>query len=339
VETDTVDLSTPTVDAPPVADATPTPEETSVNSHRASFGTPAQREHAAKVAAQAPVPEPAVNQPQRHRAQSQKATPADVPRIAELTKKWREEQETRTRLEKELNELRAAAKAPVSAPEPSAKTTLPATSIKEDTGNAFPEREPSIEDFRDKDDPYSAWVRATAAWDRRRETWEAKQAEAAETAAKQAAASQQTYHTELTTHQSRVAEYIKTKPDLLPKLQEMSSRDIPELLFKAIIGLDNSPQVLDILVSDPVFLDDMHLLADGKSVTDANVALMRRRLSAQVSRSQAGTTGSAATMPAASQAPRPPNPVRTGPMKQGDEPPGEGHSVADHRKHYDPRRR
>ncbi len=57
-------------------------------------------------------------------------------------------------------------------------------------------------------------------------------------------------------------------------------------------------------------------------------------VSSSSSRAQAGTTGSAAA-PQTPVAPRPPNPVRTGPMKTADEPPGDDDmSLANHERYF-----
>lgn len=322
-------LDTPVADATPIIpvdDSTPEPEST-VASHAAQFdpqrSTPMRDE-----AEPASTPTPA--KPERHRAQSQKARAEDVPRISELTRKLRE-------AERELDRLRTAPtpeprteRQPQAAPQPirAAQTTT----------DGFPDAEPKLEDFHGEDDPYSAWQRAIGRYDRKRERWEEQQ-QSRQTQAQTLSQDVQRLRAEqFNAHASRVAAFAPTKPDFAAKLQA-ANREIPPLLEQAIIEDDKGPEILYTLASDPVFLDEMHLLTDGKPVTESSVAILRRRLTAQLNRTQAAGTGSAAAMPRTSWTARPPNPVRTSPLTTGDDPPGDGHSLAEHAKHFSPKRR
>lgn len=63
------------------------------------------------------------------------------------------------------------------------------------------------------------------------------------------------------------------------------------------------------------------------------LSLLAQRLSAPSSRGLAAPTGSAAA-PVVIPGPKPPNPVRQGPMRTGDEPPGADASIAEHERYY-----
>jgi hypothetical protein len=310
---DTVETSTPTETpaAPPVE--TPSLASESIADHAAQFGA---------------TPEPqkteADDKRTRHRAASQRARAEDVPRIAELTKNWRTEQDRVKQLEAELAKFKTT-------PPPPA----PSRATSETT---FEEKEPVLEDFADQPDPYTAWTRALGRYDRRREAFEAKQAEESSRNEREqterAVARDAAYH-------ARLAEYVKTKPDFGEKFNAVLAdvQEIPNLLERAIKDDDNGPAVLYHLLTHASDFDDMRLLTDGKPVTEQSVALLRRRLNTLVSRSQAAATGSAVATASPSLAPRPPNPVRTGPLKTGEDPPGDGHSISDHEKYWGPKAR
>jgi len=323
-------LETPVADATPPAtvdDSTREPEAT-VASHAAQFD-PSRRESPAETPTESTAT-PA--RPERHRAQSQKARAEDVPRISELTRKLRE-------AERELERLRQPAQvtAPdLKGPQQAAPAAQPQTATAPAGG--FPELEPQLDDFMDAADPYSAWQRALGKYDRKRERWDEQQQATASRAASVSKEVAQLRESQFNQHAARVAVFAQTVPDFGAKLHA-ADREIPPLLEQAIIEDDNGPQILYTLATDPVFLDEMHLLTDGKPVTESSVAILRRRLTAQLTRTQAANTGSAAAMPRTSWTARPPNPVRTSPLKTGDDPPGDGHSLAEHAKHYSPKRR
>ena len=90
------------------------------------------------------------------------------------------------------------------------------------------------------------------------------------------------------------------------------------------------------LISQPDLIPAMAMVAQGKDVDDFNVAGMRRLIDSQLSRTQAAVTGSVAA-PRNISVPRPPNPVRTGPLKTASEPPSDdSQSLAEHERHYRP---
>lgn len=322
-----VETSTQTETPPP---ATPI-DSGSIADHEAQFGTTRP-------------PAEAETEPQRrerHRAKSQRAGVEDVGRIGELTKKWRGEEERANKLASELDQLRRAAQAPVTPKvEPSRETPKPAgDKFTFDTIDAFIEKHAGTIDAAEIYEAYQDAKReAYADWRDEQKAVKARSAE--DTKARDEAEQKAT-----AAYQTKLAAFVSTKPDFAQKFtaaeKELTDRNIgfPLVLEKAIKEDDNGPELLYHLLSHPADFDEMLLLADGKSVSPTSVALLRRRLSTLVSRSQAVLTGSAVATASPSLAPRPPNPVRTGPMKTGDEPPGEGHSIADHAKHWGERAR
>lgn len=315
-----VETSTPEVTPPP----TEAPVETSIADHAAQFGPVEARE---PISEPELIPGQSVQQPrERHRAKSQRAGAGDVPRIAELTKNWRTEQDRVKQLEAELAGYRAK---PAAAPPETAKPTAKA--------EGFSEPAPKLEDFANEDDPYTAYVLGKVRHANKQEAWEAKQAETAQQSQRQ----QTERQTQIDAgYATRLNDYIKTRPDFVEKFNAVAAEipELPGLLIQAVKEDDNGPAHLYHLLTHPSDLDDMRLLTYGKPVDEHSVALLRRRLS-QLSRTQAVTTGSAVAIVPPSLAPRPPNPVRTGPMKTGDEPPGGDLSIADHAKHYGPKKR
>lgn len=331
-----MELETPvapaTPDRIPEAPPEPTAEETSVASHAAAFDPqrPLSRESDDQPEAVAGLTQTLDKPKERHRAQSQKAGPADVPRINELTRKLRE-------AEAELARFRST---PAQTPPAQTEAPKPAAVAKpaEAPTAGFTEKEPILDDFMQESDPYSAWQRAVGKYDRRKERWEEQQtAQAAAQTTQATERLQQQYQA----HTTRLSAFVATHPDFAKKVQasDAANREMPDLLQRAILEDDNGPAMLYAFASDPVFYDEMHLLSDGKAITESSVAILRRRLNAQLNRTQAAATGSAAAMPTTSWTSRPPNPVRTSPLQTGDDPPGDGHSLAEHAKHYSPKRR
>ncbi len=260
----------------------------------------------------------------RHRAQSQRATSEDVPRIKELTKKWRTEETERkalaekyAALEKEVQTLKA--------PKPVPPPTAP---------KPFEAKEPTFEQFQNDPDPLLALTRETARYqveksaaDKAQEQYRAAQTEAEQhaLAAKQAAfdRSMATYHERLTT-------FVKAKPDFETVIKNAAPGMTP-LLQEALLRDERGPEFVYTLAQRPELLAEALLVSDGRASTDDTVAHMQRFLSARMPVATSGSTASPHrpyVPPAA-----PPNPERTGPIKTN-EPPGEGSSIAEHSRYY-----
>ncbi len=111
----------------------------------------------------------------------------------------------------------------------------------------------------------------------------------------------------------------------------------PPLLVASILADDNGPALVYHLAQHPHEYHEMRLLTDGKPVTDAFVASVRRALAARL---QAGTTGAAGTQIPPRRQPKPPTPVRTRPIQTAtDDAPGDGSSLAEHEAFFNQKRR
>lgn len=307
--------------------AAPTPEETSVAAHAASLKPLAETTQSEPTHETQPPPSQGTTQqakatgtqpsddktPARHRAKSQQAGPEDVPRIRELTRRLRE-------AEAEMARLKSS---PIQDAGGKSQANAPAE-----------DREPQPEDFESEADPYTAYLRALTRYDLKQQqkgesvkTVEATKAELEEQIS-QEQASQWT---------ARLTSFAAKTPDFHTVIKPVADIELTPLLRAAIISDDNGPAVAYYLAQHPETFDELLLLTDGKPVSDASVAVLRRRFSNY--RQQAVSTGSAARQTPAPLAPPPPNPVRTGPTKTGDDAPGDGHSLAEHSKHYGPKRR
>src|SRR5262245_21547943 len=123
------------------------PRETTLVEHEAQFGRkkPAAPPPEAPAAPIAEAPKPV----ERQRATKQEATAAEVPRIKELSRKWRE-----AGRRAELAEARAAAyQQPPAAPK-----------APESNANGFTTPEPKLTDFLNEEDPHAAWLAARQDW-------------------------------------------------------------------------------------------------------------------------------------------------------------------------------
>ena len=342
------EIVTPSEPVTPVE--TGEPEDTSLAAHEAAFG----KGGSGTLEREDGVPETTEERDERgrfrHRASSQRANPEDVPQINALTKELRAKEQELAKarpesvsgsprllalrrqikaIEAELGELK---------PKPAA-VERPAIREPEkpEPASTFSEKEPSLDDFANEADPYSAWNRALARYDRRKEAFEADQAADVTRREARQREQQQQFEQRVATYAQRVTEFTKTHPDFQTALAAVEDRNnVTPILAEAIYSADNGPALVYHLAQHPQFYDEMFLLTDGKPLTDAHVAVAQRRLHQHW---QAASTGSAAVSRTLNPPPRPPNPVRTGPIHTGDELPGDESSLAEHEKAFGPKRR
>lgn len=316
---DVIDTPAPVEPAPVETPAVELVVDESLAAHEASFGKP-------KALSETPEIEPEPKK-ERHRAKSQQAGPEDVPRIQELSRKNRE-------LQAELDRVKATASSAPAAPRDS-PTPAPVASASSPSPT-FTEAEPTLEQFEKDADPYASWQRALARYDRRkdeyeaRQQWEQAQRQQWETQQEQAVrAMVQSYH-------QRCQTFAEAHPDFYEQVDKFKDRGTPVFL-NAIASADNGPELVYHVVTHPALLDDIELMTGSTPLSESSVASMQRWLASTLP-AQAGTTGSAVVQPL-SLAPRPPNPVRTGPMRTGDELPGDDSTLAEHEKAFSHRRR
>jgi len=339
----------------PVAPAVEDSE--SLADHEAQFGAEARRSQQQDVDE-----DDGVDELPRARAKSQQAKPTDYDEIAAYTKRLREaETELGLSLERRQGEstrvynlrrqaeiaeaLREAKKAPAQ-PQPAAQpsTAVPNLNTPRIALEAsFSEVEPKQEDFALEDNPFAAWSRAVASYDRRKERFEERQAEAkqaAEVAERESVAQQERY---ARAHGERVTKFIESKPDFWQVVEKVNDLgEIPPLLVQAIVRDDKGPELMYYLAHHPDELSEMILITDGKPVTDQAVALLRRRLTARdINVASNGATGALPLASPTRVIPRPPTPVRTGSIKTDTSEPqiDEDHPLASHEKAFGPNSR
>lgn len=329
------------------------PPATSLADHAAQFG--------ATALAEAPAAEPVVDdedaEPSRHRAKSQNAKPADITKIAELTKQLRDaedalglaltreegESERAFRLRQRIAIVDAAAKANAKKPQPPAEVAQPQRidppPPPPQATNEFTEAEPTIEQFLDKADPQSAYYRALAGYDRRKEEFERTQAAQLKYAEDFAKAEAARFQAIGEAHRQRLDAFRKDHPDFDAVVSAadadfdgMGLSKVPPALAHAIASSDKSAELIYHFARHPDELVEMILMAEGKPFTPQVVALLQRRL---LARSAAVTTGAAPIAPTETRVvPRPPTPVRTAPMKTDEQPPADEHSLKAHQHHW-----
>lgn len=243
----------------------------------------------------------------KHRAQSQKASPEDVPRIKELTKNWREEQEKRQALEARLAdyERRLAGNSAPSQSQP----------VKESAREAFGDKEPTIEQFANEADPYAAWIRAVNRYDRKKEAFETEQERVAADRKRVEAEGQEYLVRKSQEYKAKVDEFSAANPDFNDLMVQFEDWDLPPLAGATILEHSNGPQLVYNLMKQPEELAGLILLTDGKPVNEKTVALATRWLE---KRALDVKTGSSAPVVQRKPTPTPPNPVRTVPSGSAD---------------------
>ena len=259
----------------------------------------------------------------RHRAKSQEASAEDVPRIRELTRRLRERED-------EIAAMREAARP--RQPEP--REPAPAPSA------GFPAFDAWIAQPENANKTFEDFIDARSEW-KYRLLRESERAEEAKTAA------QRTYKQAVSAYTSQLTDaFYEEFPDFDTAVDGVQ---VSKVVERAV--LDVGPRVAYYLAQHP---EEREALSAETAIDPENpafsaaVAGMRRYLktlvateqrpSSSPSRQAAVSTGSApARVPVS--VPRPPNPVRTAALRDGDQPPGDDSSLADHEKSYWSRRR
>ena len=248
----------------------------------------------------------------RHRARSQQAGASDVPRIAELTKKLRDTEAERDALRTAAPARSAVPAEPVQRPIEPARV-LPVAEVK---------AKPKLEEFQD----YGEYVEAVTDWkigDARRQDREesARQHEASRLAI--------SWKERVDAAKAEYADFEQIallNPTNIPQGSLVDAWILEHKAgAKVLYHLQKHSDELTTLLTLPLF-----------EQVDA-LSLLAQRLT---TRPLAVTTGAAAAAQNLQPVPRPPTPVRTGPMRAGDEPPGDDVSLTAHAKFYgDTRRR
>ena len=269
----------------------------------------------------------------RHRAQSQHASPEDVPRIKELSGKNRD-----------LSTQLAAANAEVARLKtqhaPPAQVAAAERRVEQadagPRGTAADDPEPTEDDPKYEGD-YGKYLRDVTRW----ETRQALKADRAESAtrARQAriedakTATIKTFAERLTTAQEKYEDFEETlrwdAPWLAPSGDPHPGY---ESLHEFILSDESGPDVLHYLRSHPEDLDALRRMSPLQQVK--RLTLLGQRFASQES-GAAGSTGAAPRQTVVQLPPKPPTPVRTGASRVVGAPPTDGTlSVLGHAKAF-----
>ncbi len=284
-------------------------------------------------------------EPERRRRELDDARPGDVEVIGSLTKRLRDAEEAtgikrnpnesnkvyELRMRTELAErIRDAAKPA------KVETREPAIPRVEPVGD-FAEQEPTLEQFKDEADPATAYFKALARYEYRKDQHEAKKAEA--TTAEQAVVEHQRkwWADRGTEHTTRLAAFVKDNPTAMAKLEAIGDKPLSPILFGAIQIHPESHKLMMALADNPDLHDELFLLTEGKPIGDPTrnplVGIVQRRLAtkAQTVQGQERSPKSEWKPPAP-----PPTPVRTQPtaIAQPAEKDGGDSIMAHARKYY-----
>lgn len=256
---------------------------------------------------------------ERHRAKSQQASAADVPRIQGLTAKLRAAEE-------ELARLRQTATAPRPEPRHEPRPEPRAAAVVPDD-----DPEPQETDAKYEGD-YGKFLRDAARWDAR-QTFREQQQRQVETQQRQQV--EQTARQRHEAFQGRIQASAAKYPDFEPVVTALGI--IPDELIDAWVREhDAGAELLYHFGKHPHELDAL-MRMPGTFDKAAQLTLLSQRL-APSSRTPVGSAGSTAA-PRVAPVPRPPNPARTGFIRTDDEPQGEASSISDHARQFGPKRR
>jgi hypothetical protein len=260
----------------------------------------------------------------RHRAKDQ-ATPADVPRIQELTKKNAE-------LKQQLEASKAPAPQPV---QPSAQAqpqvqTAPAMppSARPQTPQTFPAFDAWLAHPDNADKTYDDYQDARSDW-----RWQINDA---------LNRAVQENRKALETRQQKVDAYEAGKVKARTQYADFDALlekapNVSGVMVEALLASERSAEIAYHLASHPELATE--LARDTFQHDPSAYTPMQRLLESYLAPHAAAVVGSALAL--VKPPPKPPNPTRTQvPMKSGDEPPGDESSFEEHEKAFpDSRRR
>lgn len=261
--------------------------------------------------------------PARHRARKQRAGAADVPRIAELTRRLRETEAERDALKASPTPAAVppvpSSAGPAASPAPVPRTAAsvpPVTTADQDP-------EPEVEKYED----WTKWLREHSRWSAREELRAAQAAQTRATQADQqrseAARLETQWKAGVTEAKAKYPDFeaVAFAPTRIPKNSLIDAWILEHKTGPSVLyHLQGHGSELDTLLALPLF-DQVEALT-----------LLSQRLAP--TRTAAVTTG-AAPAPGIHPVSRPPTPVRTGPMRPADEPPDpEQASLSDHTAYF-----
>lgn len=339
-------MSDAVVEQPPSTDSVDVvADDLSLEDHEAAFG-PADPSLTDEAKVQAETKRERI----RHRAASQQATPEDIVKISAYTARAKAAEDAagikretgeservyRLRVRAELAERAKTPSASVEQVQPRIEQPAQRTTQQQQTGPEPTRPKPSEDEIGDKYPTHAAFVEDLTDWKFEQRIAAAQQTYQQQQATEAQAQVQREFNAALDTYRGRAKSFMAKHADFDDLVKSNATINFPPAVFKSIIQDDNGPAFMYHLLTHPDQLAEVVTLWDEKLPSDVHVANATRWLS---SRAQAVITGSAAPTPPLPPASRPPNPVRTGPMKTGDELPGDDSSLAEHTKAFGPKRR
>lgn len=266
--------------------------------------------------------------PKRHRARSQQATPADVPRIQELTRKLREVERERDALKGTPAATPAAGStatepaAPVQSPAPPSAAVPLAASVPP----AFPQFDAWAAQTGNDQKSYDDYLDARADW--RYQVQSAQQR-----AADYQRSRGQAMQTQMASARTKYPDF-----DAVVFAPQVVHSDV---MFHAIMASDHGADIAYALGKDPQRSYDLAQQSHG--LPASAIPMMRQLLESLVASEQrsapsqrpqaAQPTGSALAL-VPPPAPKPPTPVRTSALKATDDVPGDDSDLEAHAKAF-----
>lgn len=292
----------------------------------------------------------APRKPAERRPQSHKATAGDVEDISRLTGEIRELEKQLGKtskgdrvesLKRQLRGLKAeldeqtprtarSEQAPARVDVPPARTEVQPTTFSEPEPS---EKDFPIEKYAQLEDPYGAQqraiARAQAGWDQRK--LHAEQAQRAAEESRQRAVQDQAQAADRA-FTEREQTFATRQPDYQQKIQTFlqSGQRLPSHVIEALKPLDNGPELLYKLLDRGDLINEFWLM-NPPSNPYTFAALQRRLTTGLIGVS---TGAPPAPSPAEKRLPKPPTPVRTGPMTMTESAPDDHSSLADHEAYF-----
>lgn len=274
----------------------------------------------------------------RHRAQSQQASPEDVPRIQALTGRAKAAEERAVAAEAEVARLKATHAPPAQIERAEVRAEAAQARVEPLHGETFSEVEPDENDPKFGGD-FSKYIRALSGYEGRKAFFEARQAEKqgelqAQRESQQHAALK-SFGERMEAAKTKYEDFDTVMAQTVPWLNAQTGQPHPKGVAIDFFVREHAHGA-DLLYHLQTHPDERDALGRMELVDQMPaLSLLLQRFASSPS-TQAGTTGSAAGQTPIVLPPKPPNPVRTEAQRTGTStPPTDGTlSVVGHRKAF-----
>lgn len=242
-------------------------------------------------------------------------------------------------LTREKHELRQRVEALEKAQRPTPQPQAPRFSLPSVPTSEFAKPEPQLHDFAEAEDPYGEWMLAKADWRAEKRETERMRSHQTEHVQRVTQEQQQQVARTFDSHNYRLQQTIAAKPELVQAFARVApqTQDPRLALLNHSLAFDSHGVDMAVYVAThPATFDELVLMTFERPVTQQTVETTQRWLRQRMSADSTGTVAPSSVLP---NAPRPPIPVRTGATRISDGPPDETSSIAEHAKHFGPKRR